>query len=178
MPDTLKLYELTAERQILDEFLVETEGELTPEIAQLLTEIEGKIEEKAERVALYIREQETQAAAVKGEADRLAARAKSFQRGADGLKRYLEGQLRALGLAKVKGKLVTVALQTNAPSVRGELSQAQLEGLFLADAPYVRLVPQAYQLDKRALLDFAKERGPDNLPAGLTIERSDSLRIR
>ena len=50
--------------------------------------------------------------------------------------------------------------------------------LFLADAPYVKLVPAVYQLDKRALLDFAKEHEPDALPAGLAIERSDSLRIR
>jgi Siphovirus Gp157 len=172
----LKLYELTEERRVLDDFLLETEGEVTPEIAQLLTEIEGKIEEKAERVALYIREQEANAAVIDEEVQRLQAKAKALRRGAAGLKYYLEGQLRALGLDKVKGQLVTVALQLNPPSVVGELSQDELADL--QDRLFVRYVPARFELDKRALLDVAREQGLDALPEGLAIVRTETLRIR
>jgi hypothetical protein len=178
MTRALTLYELAEERRVLDEFLAEAEGELTPEIEQLLTEIEGRLEEKCERVALYIREQEAQAEAVETEVKRLQARARSFRNGAAGLKRYLEGQLRGLGIDRVTGRLVTVALQRNPPALRGELTQEQMAGLFAEGRSYVRLVPASFTLDRRALLDLVKADGEAVLPDGLTVEQGASLRIR
>ena len=53
----MTLYQIADAREILDTWLLETEGEVTPELEALLAEIDGKADEKIERVALYIREQ-------------------------------------------------------------------------------------------------------------------------
>jgi hypothetical protein len=69
---TVRLYDLAEAREILDEFLTETEGEVTPEIEALLEQLTGQVTEKVERVGLYIRELVATAAAVKEEEQRLA----------------------------------------------------------------------------------------------------------
>lgn len=169
----IKLYELTEARDILDLFLAETEGEETPELAELFAQLVGEIDEKVERTALWIREKSAEADAIKAEEHRLAARRRTIENRVDRTKRYLEYQLEQLGRDKVNGLLVTVALQANAPKLVGELTQEQL-GQVEGDG-LVRVIPAAYQLDRaQALLALKEGRTID----GLSIERTKSLRIR
>jgi hypothetical protein len=182
MSAAIKLYELAAARDILDEFLAETEGEVTPELQQLLDELEGDTKEKIERVALYIREQLALAGAVKVEEDRLAARRKSLERAADGLKAYLKMQMERIGAPKVTGLLCTVALQNNPPAVRCALTSDELLAHFVGAVTdsrleqFVREVPASYRLDSRAVLDAFKAGHP--IPTEVTIEQGTHLRIR
>jgi hypothetical protein len=176
MTATVALYELVAMRDVLDEFLAETEGEVTPELEQLLVELQGQTEEKVERVALYIREQLATADAVKAEEQRLAARRKSLERAAEGLKGYLARQLELLGRDKIAGTLVTLALQKNPPSLRGEVTPDTLAVLRELAPELVRVVPETVSLDRKAILDAWKTTG--ELPDGLTVEQGRSLRIR
>lgn len=171
------LYDLVVgERGALSELLEETDGELTPELEQLLTELDLKIDDKLESLGLYVLDQLGDAAKVKEEEQRLAARRKSIERGVEGLKRYAERLMAAAGKEKVKTSRVTVALQKNPPSLKGELTTEQLDTLFDQGSALVRLVPATMSLDRRAALELHKAGTP--LPDGLTVEQGTSLRIR
>lgn len=174
--DTMKLYEIADSREILDHWLLETEGEVTPELEALLAELDAKADEKIERVALYVREQKSLAAAAKEERDRISGVVKRRETAAASLMAYLQREMERLGKTKVTGLLATIALQKNPPSVKGELSDDLLRTYAQIDAPFVRHVPESFALDRKAVLDLHKNGQP--IPDGLTIEQSESLRIR
>jgi hypothetical protein len=180
---TVHLYDLANARAILDEFLAETEGEVTPALEELIEQLDGDVTDKVERVALYIREQLATAAAVKEEEARLAARRKSHERAAEGLKNYLQRQLERLGKTRVDGVLCTVALQPSPPSVdphAHDSSSCRSSGTprgrrdrCVPSSP--RRDPGQYALDKRRRSTaYAGQRFPD----GVSIEQSAHLRIR
>ena len=175
MSAAVKLYELSEARDILDEFLAETEGEVTPELQQLLDELDGKIEEKIERVALYVREQLATATAIDEEVKRLSARKRARERAAEGLKAYLKSQMERLDKKKVEGLLCTVALQNNPPSVRGDVDTGDRD-VVGAWRRFIRLIPERFELDRRVVLEAHKTGEP--IPPGLSIEQTTSLRIR
>ncbi len=174
---SVALYEISAMRDVLDRWLEESEGEVTPELEALMAELDAKADEKIERVALYIRERLARAAAVKEEVQRIAAIQKREEKAAESLKAYLHREMDRLGKTKVAGLLCTVALQNNPPSVKGEIDAAVLWG----EAPnewrsLVKYVPESFVLDRRAVLDAHKAGQP--IPDGLTVEQGQSLRIR
>ncbi len=173
---TMALYEISNARDILDGWLAESEGEVTPELEALLAEIDAKADEKIERVALYIRERQSHAAAVKEEVIRLTTMVKREERAADSLKAYLHRQMDALGKDRVNGVLCTVALQNNPPSVKGDLDEGALRQLEVSEPAFVRHVPESFALDRKAVLDAHKAGKP--IPDGLTVEQGQSLRIR
>ena len=92
----MRLYEAVAQLEVISGWIEEhadeilaNGGALTPELEALLTEAEGTLAEKAERVALKVRELQAEAEAVKVEATRLSQRAKTATYAADSLKDYL-----------------------------------------------------------------------------------------
>ncbi len=185
---TVALYELANARDILDTWLLESDGELTPELEQLLAELDGKADEKIERVALYIRERLAHSAAVKEEVVRLVAIQRREERAADSLKAYLLAQMYRLGKERVTGVLCTVALQASPPSVSCELTSddlgAHYEGCRAAGVDiatdalgrFIVKAPATYRLDARAVLDARKAGEP--LPPEIWITNSKHLRIR
>lgn len=168
----VKLYERTEALAIVRGMLDESDGELTPEIADLLTLAEGEFAEKVERVALFIRELEAHELTIDQEADRLAARMRGLRKSADGLKRYLQTQMENAGKDKIKGVLVTVAIQQNNPAVTVHATA----DIFLWPETFVRHVPATWEADKKALLVAAK--AGEALPPGVEVTRSSSLRLR
>ncbi len=171
-PTEMHLYQIAEARTILDDWLAESEGEVTPALEALLAEIDGKADEKIERVALYIRERKAHAAAVKEERDRLDAIVKRETLAAENLLAYLDRQMTALGKDRVNGVLATVARVKNPPSVR-PLSD-DFSG---KPARFVRTVPARFEWDKRAMLDAWKEE-PAVLDGIAVVEQGTSLRIR
>lgn len=172
---SLHLYEATEALNIVGDLLYESEGQVTPEIEELLEQAEGQFAEKAERVALFIRGQQSQAKLIKEEEERLAERRKRYDRSAESLKAYLQRNLEAAGKEKVEGKFISVRIQKNPPAVKGEFSQALLGMLYQKSPAFVAVVPQSYTLDKNAIKDAFK-RG-EVLPEGIEIQQSISLRI-
>jgi predicted RNA-binding Zn ribbon-like protein len=170
------LHDLGHARDILDEWLDEAEGEATPELEQLMAELDVKADEKIVNVALYIREQLATAIAIDAEVERLVARAKARKNAADRLKRYLEAWMVRLEKTKIVDARCTVALQKNPPSVKGDLTPEVLMDLYGDDSSLVRYKPATYELDRRAALELHK--AGESLPVGLTVEQSSSLRIR
>lgn len=175
---SVALYALADARDILDEFLAETDGEVTPELQQLLDELAGASNEKIERVALYIREQLATAAAIEEEVKRLGARVAARKRAADGLKAYLKSQMERLGTTKVEGLLATIAIQKNGqPSVTTVLEPVALYAIEEA-RPFVhRAEVVTYTLDRAALL-AAWKADPSRVPAAIVVEQGSHLRIR
>lgn len=173
---TVTLYEIADARDILDTWLEETGGELTPELEAMLSDLDAKADEKIERVALYIREQKSLAESAKIERDRLAGIAAARLKAAESLTGYLRREMDRLGKDRVNGVLVTVALQKNPPSVKGELSQSELAAVFTSGPAIVKQVPISYVLDRKACADVVKAGGA--LPPGLTVEQTIGVRIR
>lgn len=172
----LTLHDLGEAQDVLDRFLLEFEGEQTPEIAELWDLLSGQIDEKVERYALWIRGQQGQADLIKVEEERLYARRKAIENGIKRGKENLQHHMERLGRDKVKGKLVTVAIQANAMAVKGDLSPEALEIIYRSGPAIVKHVPESYALDKAAAL--AAFKAGQTLPAGLSVEQSHSIRIR
>ena len=174
---TLTLRELADEVLTLDGFLAEADGELTPEIEELLTDVTAKVEAKVEGIGRFILQETQRCAAIKEEEDRLAKRRRAIENRVRWLKdSYLREMLAKLGTDKLKGTLCTVSLQKNPPSVKGELTQERLRELHALGLAFVKLTPETFSLDRRAALDGWKADG--ELPVGLTVEQTQSVRIR
>lgn len=179
MPANLSLRELAEERNVLDLFLEETEGEETQEIAELLEYVKDLTEEKIERWGLWLVRQQQNVATIKAEEERLAGRRKTLENAIARSKARLQWELEQRGLEKVKRPLCTVRIQNNPPSLKGELDQAALDALYRGPGPLmdaVKLIPAKLELDRRAVLAVAKQ-DPDALPAGLEIVQTRSLRL-
>jgi hypothetical protein len=115
----MKLYELTDEFARLEIMADGIDNEQDAEaFSQLWAEIAGAFEDKAERTACVIRNLEAEAKAIKEEEDRLRARRKSLETSSDRLRGYLETHMTLNGLPKITGKLFTLAIQKNPPSLR------------------------------------------------------------
>jgi hypothetical protein len=172
------LREMFGQRTIIDEWLLETEGEETPAIAELWEKLEGDIAEKVERWALWIQARSAEAAAIKEEEQRLAARRKAIENAIERSKAELQRQLELAQRDKVQGLLCTVALQNNAKSVRGDLDEHALRNLAMDPdlGNLVRYIPERYELDRRAVLEL--EKAGETIPAGLEVVQTRSLRIR
>lgn len=177
MTAAVHLYELADARAILDEFLAETDGEVTPELEQLLDGLAGETNEKVERVALYVREQLATAAAIDEETKRLAGRSAAMKKAGEGLKGYLKVQMERLGLPKVQGLLCTVAVQKNsAASVRTVLEPNELYAIPEAQRFVKRAEVVTYTLDREAVL--AAWKSQQSLPAAIAVEQGTHIRIR
>lgn len=177
MTATMKLYEISAARDILDTWLAESEGEMTPELEAMLNELDGQADEKIERVALYVRERQAHADAVKVERDRLAAIVKREEKAAESLKSYLKGQMDRLGKTKVNGLLATVAIQRNSqPSVQVMLAPEELYAVPDAQRFVKREEVVTYTIDRAGILTDWK--AGVSLPSTIVVELGSHVRIR
>ena len=102
----MKLYELTDQ---LNELL--SMDEIPEEqIKDTLDLIREDFDEKAEKVAAFIKEIESDAIALKSEIDRLSDRKRSIDNKVSYLKDYLRHNMLATGTTKIKGKLFSISL--------------------------------------------------------------------
>lgn len=192
----LKLYEAGDAMEIVrewieehDEILRANEGVFPDELAELLDKVETDFDRKAERVALFVRELQATAKAVNEEEKRLYARRKSLDAAAASLKTYLEMQMLQHSRPRVEGKLVTLRIQKNNPSVtlEREFTQAEMMALYEERSDIVRRIPPVdarYEFDSRALCEASKqvdERGKilgyESPIPGVVVAQGASLRI-
>lgn len=178
MTATVKLYELAEMRDVLDLWLLEHAGEVTPELEELLAQLDGDANEKIVRVALYIREQLAIADAIELEVRRLGVLLATRRTAAENLKAYLKRQMERLGKSKVEGTLAVVAIQKNSqPSVSHTLDP---EGLyaFPESRPYIlREELVRFSIDRPALL-LAWKTNPASVPAAFAVRQDSHVRIR
>lgn len=167
--DTLSLYELGEEVIALENLVAMDEGEWTDAHEALEAELLAKLVKKADSFGGYVRSLEATAAVCKAEAQRLAARQKACENRVESLKAFACVALQKMGKTEVKGELFTLANQPNNPSVEVTVEPDKLP------AAYVRIVPEAKEADKRAILE-ALQQGVTI--EGCSIKRTLSLRIR
>lgn len=174
----LSLYEYGDDLEYVRQLLDESEGELTPAIEELLAQATDAFEAKAERVALFIREQQATAKGVRDEADRLDARAKALNRAADSLKAYLLREMCRTEKTRIEGQRITLRVQLNPPGVKCPLTSEQLATLACVPEcqPFIRTVPASYAIDAKAVLAAFKAR--QSIPiTEVEITQGQSLRL-
>lgn len=165
----LRLWEISDELAELAEALVEGGGELTPDLEARLDAMEGAFEEKAERIALYVRELEANAIAAGSEVERLARLAGGFERKARGLKSYLLTAMQRTGRTAVRTHRVKVWEQKNGrPSIRfvGDMSKLP--------AAYVKTKTETTVDTAFAFVEYS---AGAELPAGFVVDHATHLRI-
>ena len=171
------LHELGEARRILDDFLLEADGEETAPIAELWGHLEGQIEEKVERWALWILDRAGDARKLKEEESRLQAKRHALENACERSKAELLHQLQALGKTKVTGLLATVAVQVNSqPSVTTPLEASELWAVGDAREYVTREEKIVYAFDRSRIL-AAWQRG-QVLPASIHVERGFHIRVR
>lgn len=161
----MKLYELTtAYQQLLD--MLQDENADTECINDTLESLQGDIEEKAINIAKIIKSIDADIKAIKTEEERLMNKRNSLDVRKSNIKKYLESQLSACGIDKVKTPTMTVSLQNNPLSVKIIDESLIPKKYFITPAP---------QISKTLLMKQLKE--GKKIP-GCELQQTKSLRIR
>lgn len=167
--------DLAAARAILDEFLVETEGEETPEIAALWERLQLDINHKIEAWGLWRQRVTQENEAIALEIKRLQLRKQARENRLAQSMEFLATKMRELGVERVDGALATVAFQKNPARVDGNVPEVVLWRM--AEDPrfsmFVR-VKEEIALDRARVKEYL-EASPEPLviPVELTTEEDD-----
>jgi len=159
-----KLYELSQNYKNLEELL--DNPDIAEEvIKEALSELDEEWETKAENLAKLIKSFDVDVKGLKEEEQRLASRRKSLENRIAGLKTYIEDNMKAVGKDKIKGKVFTLAIQNNPPSV-------EIVDDFM--------IPEKYFVVKK---EIAKKEILNDLKQGIEVpgaqmNQTASLRIR
>lgn len=164
----MTLYELTQEYAMLLEYA--EDPDIDPEaIEDTMEGLTGEIEDKADGYAKVIRNMEADAAALKAEIDRFAARKRRIEESIDRMKDRLKNAMIYMERPKIKTALFSFSVQKNPPKAVIDILDK--------DIPDRWLIPQAPKLDRKGLADALKEEDPEAL--GIAhLEQSESLRIK
>lgn len=165
----LSLYALADEYQAIEQALIESGGELTPEIEAALDALDDALEDKVERIVHVIQSKQRTADMAKLEATRLSELARTRANGADSLRRYLMAQLQRAGKTRVDTPTAIVTVQRNSrPSIAwtGEGDPPE-------EYRRVRIEP-----DTEGVYRTWKASGGEILPDGFTMTTGLHLRIR
>jgi hypothetical protein len=172
----MKLYDLPMEFAAMEAALVESGGELTPELEQQYDALLRAGADKIEAAAKVVRMLEAQRDACKEEAARLADRAQSLENGKDRLKAMMIGAVDAFG-GKVKTSLFTVYTQTSATQTHVDLVPGtELPRLAESDPDLVRVT---HELNKQFIKEAIKS--GQQLPECVVLTEvpgTKSLRIK
>ena len=143
----MKLYEIPVEANEIEALLADNYGELTPEIERRIADFLKEGKEKIESAAIVVKSLEDDADVCKQEAERLLARAKGLQSGADRLKGLILFAVDEGFGGKVKTPKFTIWAQTSAATVSFELPP----GADIHAVPLQFLRMKDPELDKQAL---------------------------
>lgn len=160
-----KLYELAEHyNNLLD--LINNEDVPKELLEKSLNELDEQFEVKAENVAKLIKSLEVDVNGYKEEEKRMSTQRKYLENKISNLKEYLDSSMKSLDKQKIKGKVFTLSLQKNPPSV-------EISDFKSIDNKY--LIPQEPTVDKKAILEDLK----NNIEVqGAVIKQTESLRIR
>ena len=159
----MKLFELTQSYQQVLEIAEQLDAET---LKDTLDSINDAVEQKVENTAFVVKQLEANVSVIDEEIKRLQAMKGTQTNNIKSLKLYLQESMEKVGLDKVQGKLIKIAIQNNPQSV---------EVLNENVIPKNYFVEQKPKLDKKALLTDLKSGAQ---VSGVEIKQSRSLRIR
>ena len=128
--------------------------------------LEGEIEDKADGYAKVMKDLDGQAAAIKKEEERLAARRKTIENRVEYMKSKLKEMMTVTGKTKFKTNLFSYGIQKNPASVVIDKE---------AEIPMGYWIPQQPKLDKKSIGEWLKE---GNECSWAHLSQTESLRIR
>lgn len=148
----MKLYEIPSEFAVLETALIESDGELTPELEKQLDEFLRAGKDKLEGGAMVMRGLEMEAEACRTEAKRLSERAAVIDNNVGRLKKLILYALDGAFGGKVKTALFTIWGQTSATVTNLDLAP----GTDLAELP-AAFVRVKWELAKDVLKEAIKK---------------------
>jgi hypothetical protein len=147
----LSLYELTEEQLALDELSAMEDGEWTPELEQLATQLLEQLIAKADAFGGYVRELEARETVLEAEIKRLQDRKKRVANRLAWMKAYATTALQRMDRPRLEGTRFTLAIQKNPPSLLVTVLPDALPPEF------IRVIPEQREADKKALLEAVKQ---------------------
>jgi hypothetical protein len=160
----MKLYELTGNYTNLLELLENPE---VPQevIKESLGELQEEFSVKAENICKLVKSIDLEAKGIKEEEKRLADRRKVLENRVSYLKEYLDDNMKAIGVKKIKGNIFTLSIQKNPASVNIHTTDS---------------IPREYVVVRE---DFDKKSIKEALKNGIEVpgaelKQTESLRIR
>lgn len=151
----MKLYEIPLEFAVLETALVESDGELTPELEKRLDDFLRSGKDKLEGGAMVMRGLELEAEACRTEAKRLTERAGQIDNNVGRLKKLILYALDGAFGGKVKTALFTIWGQTSAITMQMDLAP----GVDLIELPE-NFVRTKRELAKDAVKEAIKKGEP------------------
>jgi hypothetical protein len=138
-------------------------------VADTLEGMAGEIEVKATNVAMFVRNLEAGAEAIKEAEARMAARRKAIENRAKRIRAYLQGQMERTGITKIECPYFKLAVRDNPPAVVIDQEGSIPERFMRTPEP----PPPAP--DKKAIADALK--AGEEVP-GAHLERGKRLEIK
>lgn len=164
-----KLYELANNYRVLED-MIAADPENMEVIKDTLEAIEGSMEEKAENIIRMMKNIKADQEAYKGEADRLAGKAKTAENQFNYWKKYLEDMMILAGLEKLKAGIHTLRIQDNPPSLELLVPESRVPDEFRK--------PQPDKIDRAGMLKVLKEDPANKVLEGIAkTTKGKSIRI-
>lgn len=172
------LYELQGTMLQIECALEENGGELTDELAELLSDTEMSIKQKADGYRAVIAKFNDKVDAVDKEIKRLQDIKKTAKNAEKRLKEYILGVMGSYGIKKIEGQLCSMTKTTSvALDVDEEmLLAAHAEKIAELQAALPEYLTVEIKVSKTAIK--SKFKNTDLLPAGCAYVENESLRIR
>lgn len=172
------LYELQGVMLQIEQTLEDNGGELTDELAELLTDTEISIKQKADGYRAVMAKFDHKIDAVDKEIKRLQDIKKVAKNSKERMKEYILGVMGAYGIKKIEGELCTMT-RTTAKSL--EVNEEMLVEPHMARiAELQKALPDYLTVEVKVSKTAIKNKFKDTdiLPAGCAYVENDSLRIR
>ena len=157
------LYQLVEEYLVL-QTAIDNEELSEEDFTIALTQLEGQIAQKAENHGLLVKSTEVVCKAIDEEIKRLSDRKRVRDNRIARLKEYLMFSMIAAGEERLEFALVTVSIQKNPPSVE-IVNQDEV------DAAFIRVIPEQYEVNKKAILDYWKEKAVEIAGVRITDDK-------
>lgn len=172
------LYELQGTMYQIEQELDENGGELTDELAVLLTDTELSIKQKADGYRAVIAKFQDKADAVDKEIKRLQDIKKTAKNAEKRLKEYILGVMGIYGIKKIEGELCSMT-RTSVKSLDVD-EEILLSTYNDAIAELQAKLPEYLTIEVKVSKTTIKNKfkNSDLLPAGCAYVENDSLRIK
>lgn len=163
------LYELVASYRHTLEALENTDGLTDEQIAEQLYPVQGSLHEKATNVAMYARNLESDAEAIREAGLAMLARAVRVDERAERLREYIKGCMKNAGVTKIACPQFTMGVKLNPPKLVID------DRSVVPDRFWVAAPPPPPQLDTKAIKD---ELQAGKEVDGCRLTQEDRLDIR